>query len=451
LRLQRGRSGRLAVVVCRDGLMRAPVTAVMVGAGQRGYHSYAPYALAHPGELWFIAVAEPDPGRRAHFAATHGIPSERCFASWEELFQVGQIADACFNMTQDSLHHASTLAALSTGYHVLLEKPMAPRLEACVDLVRAAEASGRLLQVCHVLRYTPFFATLNEILRAGRLGEIVTVEHRENVVSWHMAHSYVRGAWRREDMSSPMILAKCCHDLDLLPWNLAQPARRLHSFGSLMHFRPENAPPGATPRCTDGCPAGGICPFDARRIYLDPAREGWPVTVISDDLDMASRLRALEEGPYGRCVYRCDNDVVDHQTVSIEFEGGATVVLTMHGHSHREERTMRYDGTHATLRGRFSSEGGVIEIYDHVTGRWEEMVLPAGDSGHGGGDFGVVRAFLRAVRGEAQALTSARASLESHLMAFAAEASRHSGAVVDMEQFRREAEMQAQALSDEPG
>ncbi|MCZ7574099.1 MAG: Gfo/Idh/MocA family oxidoreductase [Ardenticatenaceae bacterium] len=420
--------------------MTTRVTAVLSGAGQRGFYNYGPYALQYPEELRFVAVAEPNPARRVRFAAAHNISPECQFASWEDLVGQGRIADAFFNTTQDQTHYPSTLAALAAGYDVLLEKPMANRLAENIALVQAAERSGRLLQVCHVLRSTPFFSTLHIILASGRLGDIITVEHRENVVSWHMAHSYVRGHWRNAAMASPMILAKCCHDLDLLTWNLGCEVIRLHSFGSLIHFRPENAPPGATARCTDGCPAGDQCPFDARRLYLDPDRTGWPVSVISEDLTRDARERALQTGPYGRCVYFCDNDVVDHQTVNMEFEGGTTAVLFMHGHSHEESRTMRYDGTRATLRGKFTYAGGRIEVHDHLTGRREELVIPPAESGHGGGDFGVVRSFLGAVRGEMPPLTSAREALESHLLAFAAEEARVNRTVVTMSDFRRRAE-----------
>jgi predicted dehydrogenase len=420
--------------------MAQPVTAVLVGAGNRGTYAYAPYALEYPDELRFVAVAEPHPVRRERFARAHNIPPERQFNTWEELLAQGQIADVLFNMTQDQTHYPSTIAALKAGYDVLLEKPMATRLEHVVDLVQTAERLGRLLQICHVLRYTAIFSALHEILASGRLGDIVTVEHRENVVYWHMAHSFVRGNWRNVATSSPMILAKCCHDFDILYWNLGRPAKRLQSFGSLIHFRPENAPAGATPRCTDGCPVED-CPFDARRIYLNMDYHDWPVSVITEDTGSAeARRQALATGPYGRCVYRCDNDVVDHQTVNMEFAGGTSVVLFMHGHSHEEARTMRYDGTQATLRAKFDYRNGWIEIHDHRTNRREEILLPAGPSGHGGGDFGIARAFVRAVRGLGQPLTTARESLESHLMAFAAEESRLNGTVVDMDDFRRRAE-----------
>ena len=176
--------------------MTQPITAVLLGAGARGHFSYGPYAQEYPDQLKFVAVAEPNPVRRERFAQAHGIPPERQFATWEDLLAEGQIADALFNMTQDQTHYLSTLAAFDTGYHVLLEKPMAERLSHVVELVQAAERAGKLLQVCHVLRFSPFFSKLHEILDSGRLGEIITVEHRENVVYWHMAHSYVRGNWR---------------------------------------------------------------------------------------------------------------------------------------------------------------------------------------------------------------------------------------------------------------
>jgi hypothetical protein len=281
-----------------------------------------------------------------------------------------------------------------------------------------------------------------------------------------------------------MILAKCCHDLDILYWNLG-PCARLSSFGSLTHYRPKNAPPGAPERCTDGCPAADDCPWFAPRLYLDlvplmhAARRSplalqrmgaalglnhpsfvssarrlipslsttldyrdWPISVISEDTSPEARLQALQTGPYGRCVYRCDNDVVAHQTVTMEFEDGSTAVLVMHGHSHEEARTMRYDGTRATLRGKFSyGTDAAIEIHDHLTGAIERIHPQTGASGHGGGDEGIMAAFIRAARNPSNAtLTSARKSLESHLMAFAAEEARIKGTIVDMSAYRARAE-----------
>ncbi len=419
--------------------MNAPITAALCGAGLRGSDAYGPFALEHPEELRFVAVAEPDPLRRSRFAAQHNIPAEHQYASWEALFSAGKLADSCLVMTQDQMHREPAIAALSQGYNVLLEKPMAHNLADSVALVQAAERYGKLLQICHVLRYTPFFMALNNVLQSGRLGNIINVTHRENVVFWHMAHSFVRGNWGNSERSSPMILAKCCHDLDILFWNMG-PMRSLHSAGSLMHYRQDQAPAGATARCTDGCPVAEECPWDARRLYLNMQLISWPVTALGSDLSAEGRLHALRSGPYGRCVYHCDNDVVDHQVVSMETDQGSTVTLIMHGHSHEENRTMRYDGTRATLRGRFGYQGMALDIHDHLTGRHESIDIQNQASGHGGGDFGIMRSFVRAMHGEASALTTARESLESHLMAFAAEESRLSGNPINMQHFRAQAE-----------
>ena len=465
--------------------MSPPLTAILIGAGNRGYDAYGSYALAHPDEIRCLAVAEPHAVRRVRFAQAHAVPPERLFRTWEDLLAQGQIADVALVCTLDRLHTAPAIAALEAGYDVLLEKPMATSLADCVRLVQAAERTGRLLQICHVLRYTTFFSTLNDIIASGRLGDVITVEHRENVSYWHMAHSYVRGNWRNSKIESPMIMAKCCHDLDILYWNLG-PVTRLNSFGSLIHYRAENAPPGAPERCTDGCPVADDCPWYAPRLYIElvplmriarhsqaalerlgaasyldhpsltsvarrliPGLDaildyrGWPVSVISEDTSLEGRRQALETGPYGRCVYHCDNDVVDHQIVNMEFKSGTSGVLVLHGHSHREGRTMRYDGTRATLRGHYYLNDHEIQIHDHLTGKVEVIrstVDPAGASGHGGGDVGLMAAFVRAVRDPSYALTTARASLESHLMAFAAEEARVNGNIVSMDEFRRRSE-----------
>jgi predicted dehydrogenase len=412
-----------------------PLDVVMLGAGSRGTFTYGQYALEHPDQVRVVAVAEPDAAKRARFAQLHNLPPDRCFERWDELVVAEQMAPALICALPDREHAEATAEALYAGYDVLLEKPMAVTPEDCMRIVTAGEASGKLLMISHVLRYTPFFSTLHEIIRSGRLGEIVTVEHRENVAFWHMAHSYVRGNWSNVERSAPMILAKCCHDLDILVWNMAgNPVTRLHSFGSLQEFRPRNAPPGAPDRCLDGCPAAETCPYYAPRIYLGD-NTGWPVNTVTADLSYEGRLRALQTGPYGRCVYHCDNDAVDHQIVSMEHAGGALVTLVMHGHSDEEARTMRYDGTRATLRGRFGVTSE-ITVHDHLTGAVEAIEIDAGRGGHGGGDEGLMEAFIHAVRTRAGSLTNARMSLESHLLAFAAEASRAAGTAIEMDAFR---------------
>jgi len=439
--------------------MSKPIEMVVIGAGHRGADAYAAYAFQHPKEVRFVGVAEPDPVRRARFADDHDLDESQCFESWEGLIDAGQLGRAAIVATQDQMHVEPAVAAMEAGYDVLLEKPMAHTLAGVIKLVQTAERTGRILNICHVLRYSPFWRTLHGILESGRLGEIVTVEHRENVAYWHMAHSFVRGNWRNEGLSSPMILAKSCHDLDILYWNLGKKVTHLSSFGSLIHYRADQVGPEIPARCTDGCPIEAECPFSAIGIYLegrpfrpmmenaaamniDPARPMvWPFTVLTPDPTVENRLHALETGPYGRCVYHCDNDVVDNQVVAMEFEGGVSVTMTMHGHSNEEHRSMRYDGTKATLRARFGSPNE-ITIYDHGGGVENAPIEGDGaiGQGHGGGDEGLMADFLAVLRGEKEPLTTARESLESHLMAFAAEEARHSRSVVDMAEFRAKAE-----------
>jgi predicted dehydrogenase len=466
--------------------MSLPITALLFGAGQRGAEVYGPYALQHPGELQFTAVAEPDPLRRRKFADDHGIPEERQYKTWRDALNQPKLADVVFNCTQDHMHYASGIAAMDAGYDMMLEKPIASRLKDTVGLVQAAEEYGRLMQVCHVLRYTDFFQKVQQIVRFGGLGQLINISHRENVSSWHMAHSFVRGNWRSESDSSPMILAKCCHDLDLIQWIAGSRVTKLSSFGSQLHFKAENAPPGAPKRCTDGCPVEKICPFYAPSLYIDlqpiktalgyardpiirsagllaqkspslmdalanilpPLRElseysGWPRSTISDEPGNEEMLlRALKTGPYGRCVYYCDNDVLDHQVVNMNFANDVTATLTMHGHSHEEGRTLRIDGSQATLLGKFSFNQSYLEIRDHRGEAFKQINFPnqVESGGHGGGDHILVRCFIDAIRGDKPTLTDARTSLESHMMAFAAEKSRHEGIMIEMEVFRQQAE-----------
>jgi predicted dehydrogenase len=458
------------------------VNAVLIGAGQRGAEAFAPYALQNPDRLRFVAVAEPDAARRTAFAEQYQIPIEHRFESWEPLLEKPALAESALVCTQDWLHTGPALAALQAGYHVLLEKPMAPTPAECRSLVEQAARCGRQLHVAHVLRYTKHFQRMREILRSGILGEIVNVSHRENVSWWHMAHSYVRGNWANSVQSNPMILAKCCHDFDILIWLLDRKCRRLSSFGSLAHFRPDKAPPGVPDCCLDGCPVQDTCPYYAPFIYVDllplwrsfaatapplpgllarvqerapgllkllshiapPLRQvvdygGWPRSVVAQTPTLENLLEALKHGPYGRCVYRCDNDVVDNQVVAMQFEDDLSVTLTMQGHSHIEGRTTLIEGSRGMLQAHFGVGGAWIEVNQHRNDRRTTYDTSAAlGAGHGGGDHALLEAFLRSVIGDGKdALSLAEQALESHLLAFAAETARLEGKVIDMEEFRR--------------
>lgn len=415
----------------------AAIDAIIVGAGSRGL-AYGRFANEFPSELNIVGLAEPDLIRRDRFLSEHELAPDMIFPDWQSLLESGrQRAPAIINCTMDRIHFESTMQMLEIGYDVLLEKPMTPVLEENLRLVRKAEETGRLLQICHVLRYTPFWQTLRRVVQSGALGKIISVTHRENLIYYHMAHSFVRGNWRREATSGPMILSKCCHDFDILLWILGVKVAYLQSFGSLSHFRRENAPEGATERCTDPCPAADTCKYEATRRYARDG-EGWPLNAVSYVPTGAARLERLKTDWYGRCVYRCDNDVVDHQTVNMEMEDGATVTLVMNGQSDEECRTMRWDGAKATLYGKFSSRGHEIRVHHHLSGEIEEAPVIARDSsGHGGGDYGIVRSFLNTLKGDPDdGVTTARESLESHLLAFAAEESRRQKSVINMEEYR---------------
>ena len=418
---------------------------MLLGAGQRGRHVYGAYASRNPDRLRFVAVAEPDDERRRIFSDEHAIGTSGQYADWPEMLDA-EPALACVIATPDRRHAAPALAALGRGLDVLLEKPVAHSLAECSRVLEAARRSSGSLTVGHVLRYTPFFTAMNRLMGSGRLGRLITVEHREDVAYWHMAHSFVRGNWARAAHSTPMIVQKCCHDFDILAWNLAtadEGARvtRMRSFGSLMHFRPEHAPSGAAARCTDPCPAASACPFDARRLYLDPTRTGWPVHAISDDLSPQGRMRALREGPYGRCVYTAGSDVVDHQTVAMETSSGATAVLVMNGHAARQVRTARYHGTRGSVLATFGSRLA-IEFTDHLGGVKEMIPIPDSRGGHGGGDYGLIEDFLDSLETGTSSKTAAETWFESHLLAFGAEQSRLTGTTVDIDRVRDPAAIQ---------
>ncbi|SEN33205.1 Gfo/Idh/MocA family protein [Nonomuraea pusilla] len=409
-----------------------PVALALVGAGNRG-QTYASWVARHPGRARLVAVADPDPHRRSLVAAGH--PGVAEHETWEDLLTAGAGADAVIIATQDREHREPAVALARAGHHLLLEKPLAPTEAECREIVSAVTESGVLFAVCHVLRYTPYTRLVKRVVDSGVLGEIMSVEHLEPVGWWHAAHSYVRGPWRSERLASPMLLAKSSHDLDWLSYVTGRRIARVASFGGLGHFRPDKRPAQAADRCLD-CVIEPDCPYSAPKLYYPALRERgatWPVSVITDGADEAAVTEALRTGPYGRCVYACDNDVVDHQVLALEFDGGATGTFTMTAFTEQTHRQTRIFGSH----GRLVGDGERVEVLDFRTGATEtagtghESGSNAGD-GHGGGDDGVMDAFVRAVatRDPSHISSGPAESLASHLAVFAAEQARHSGTVV---------------------
>ncbi|OPA80498.1 oxidoreductase [Paenibacillus selenitireducens] len=421
------------------------VRVALIGAGLRGVN-YLDYALQHPHELEVVAVAEPVAERRNSFKAKHGIADDMCFEHWDAFFAEPKLADAVLICTQDKQHFEPTMKALEAGYHVLLEKPMSPDARECMLMGEKASQMNRVFSICHVLRYTNFFSTIRELLQRGTIGQLMSIQHNENVGYWHQAHSFVRGNWRRKDESSPMILAKSCHDLDILLWLADAECVRVSSFGSLSHFKADQAPEGAPLRCLDGCPVADECLYYAPKQYLT-SDTNWPTSAISDDLSYEARYRALQEGPYGRCVYHCDNDVVDHQVVNLEFANSVTAAFTMSAFTRDVSRTLKLMGTKGEIRG--AMEKNEIEIIHFGSGKVERISFEdmGGHVGHGGGDMGLVKDFLRLVRedGKSQGLTSAHHSVQSHLMAFAAEQSRVDGNSITLQDFAQQLRMPVEA------
>ncbi|WII38570.1 Gfo/Idh/MocA family protein [Paenibacillus thiaminolyticus] len=405
------------------------VTAVLLGAGSRGRYIYGPYAEKHPDELKIVAVAEPNEERRQRIAEIHGIAPEYVYRSWEQAFEKGRIADVMIISTLDRLHYVPAMKALELGYHILLEKPMSPVAEECIRIEQAALAHRRVLTVSHVLRYSPFWSGIKRCIEAGEVGTIATIQHSEYVGYRHMTHSYVRGNWRNSDQSSPMVLAKSCHDLDIISWLMDESCVSVSSYGSLLHFREEHAPAGSAARCTDGCQAERSCPFSALKLYNQPPEHPW-ARYITHDLSPEGIMTALKEGPFGRCVYRCDNNVVDHQIVNMEFANGANANFTLSAFAEQEVRSVRIMGTKGEIIG--NMEDGTYTLKRFATGERVEFHCGVSGDGHGGGDERMVAEFLHLVREHqeeamATALTSATASLQSHLIAFAAEESRLQG------------------------
>lgn len=409
------------------------VDLVVVGCGSRGT-AYAGWAQRHPDRARVVAVADPRADRAEALARAHGLPREAVFGSWQELRAAGVSGDAVLVCTLDDEHVEPATAFLEDGWHVLLEKPMAPTLEECERIAAVADSAEGMLAVCHVLRYAPCTRLVKQLVSSGAIGEVMGVEHLEPVGWWHQAHSYVRGNWRRHDQTGSMLLAKSCHDLDWISHVVDQPVEAVASFGRLSHFTRENHPEGATDRCVT-CPLQDECAYSATTIYLGRARRGdygWPVDVLTSEHSEQAVLEALRQGPYGRCVYTCDNDVVDHQVVQLEFASGANGVFTMTAFTDQMPRRTRLFGTQGSLE----TDGRHVSVLDFRTGetvhRDSEAEGSSAADGHGGGDDAMMDAFVHAVAtgDRSVVLSDARASLASHRIVFDAERARHDQTVV---------------------
>jgi len=397
-----------------------PITAITLGAGNRG-NVYGGYAIKFPEQLDIVGVAEPIAIRNGRYAKKHAIQEENRFNTWEDVFKKPKFADAIIITTPDRLHYGPCMKALEMGYDVLLEKPISPSEKECRDILNLAKESGRIVAVCHVLRYAPYFVKLKELMQSGAIGEVISIQHMEPISHVHMSHSYVRGNWHNSKETTPIILAKSCHDLDILRWMVGKHCRIIQAFGDLKWFRKENAPPGSTDRCIDKCAIEATCPYSALRIYHRDRKWLHHFDLPEEkDKQGDAILNYLKTSNFGKCVYQMDNDQPDHYTTNLLFEDNVTASFSMEAFTSYEGRRTRVMGSMGDIVGDMSS----FVLTDFRTGQkteWKET-----SDMHGGGDWRLVANWIQAIsKKDASLLTSTiDQSIESHIMGFMAEESR---------------------------
>jgi len=411
-----------------------PIRLAVAGAGNRG-QAYMDWAREHPHEAVLVAVADPRAAARSQIS--RGFVNVREFDDWRALLAASDELDldAVVVATQDRDHLEPCLAVAERGLALLAEKPLGVSARECEEIVAAVKRADIPFAVGHVMRYTPYTDLVRRVIDSGRIGRIINIQHLEPVGWWHAAHSYVRGNWRNTATSSPMLLAKSSHDIDWISFVTGKRIETVASFGSRAHFRASEAPVGAGTRCVD-CAIEPNCPYSAKKIYLEPAqrtgRVEWPGTVLTDGDTADDVAEALRTGPYGRCVYDCDNDVVDHQVIAFRFDDGTAGTFTMTAFSDHINRRTQIFGTHGSIDG----DGDGVDIVDFRTGERERIEVDVSGSfdaggGHGGGDAGLISAFVGAVASGDRSLirSGPDETLRSHLIVFAAEESRRDGTV----------------------
>lgn len=412
---------------------------ILIGAGSRG-KIYTDHMVDE--RFHVVAVAEPVKEQRDYVKKLHGIPDEMCFESWEELLSLPKFADVAIITTSDSLHYEPAMKAIALGYNLLLEKPVAPTYKECKEIADFAKEKNAKVLVCHVLRYTPFFRKIKDFINNGALGDVLSVHHSECVGNVHQSHSFVRGNWGNEKKSSNMLLAKSCHDMDILQWLVGSRCKQVSSFGSLSFFKKENAPEGAPEYCIEGCPYADTCYYNAVKLYLEDEENDWFRNACTKKVKPSNAAveEAIRTTQYGKCVYKCDNDVVDHQVVNIEYENGAVASFNMCAFN-QGGRYIRIMGTNGEIYG--DMEGNMIDYYSFAT-REHTLINPldeklSGDitGGHGGGDKGLVDILYKYIVEDydGDMLSEIGISVENHATAFAAEKARVENRVISMKEF----------------
>ena len=419
------------------------LTIALIGGGGRG-STYTDYALKNPDKFKVTAIAEPVDAKREYLCELHNIPKENCFKTWQELLSRPKLADIAMICTQDRDHFEPAMAAMKLKYDLLLEKPISPYPAECKKIAEAAKENNVKVLVCHVLRYTDFYKTIKNFIDDGKLGEIMNIIHTEGVGNIHQSHSFVRGNWNNSDESAPMILAKSCHDTDLLQWLIGEPCKKVQSFGSLSYFKKENAPEGSPEYCMDGCPAKDECFYYAPNLYKKGEWAECLRDIVANKFNATDDEvnEALKKGPYGKCAFKCNNNVVDHQIVNMQFGDDKYVCFTMSAFN-KGGRTTRIMGTKGELTA--NMEDSSIEFYNFETKKTEIILSPDKEfddtinGGHGGGDQGIMEDLYEYVANGkiSKSISDISVSCRNHIINFAAEEARVNGGVVDIEQYER--------------
>lgn len=419
------------------------IKVILIGAGNRG-SKYTDVMASMPDKYQVVAVAEPIDNRREYIKNKHNIPDEMCFTDWRPLLALGKIADAAVICTMDQEHYEPAVQAIDLHYDLLLEKPISNTAAECMDIAKRAEKAGIKILICTVLRYTPLFTKLKQLISDGKVGRVMSINHEECVGDTHQSHSFVRGNWGNSGRSSCMLLQKSCHDTDILQWLLDKQLKKVQSFGTLSYFTAENAPEGAPDYCIQGCPHADTCPYNAEKLYLEEHElSSWFVPAATKKMvsTREDATEAITNTQYGKCVFKCDNDVVDHQTVNMLFEDDITVTFTMNAFN-KGGRFIHIMGTKGEIRAAMDGDTP-ITFFDFETRQTETISITGKDGisgGHGGGDDGIINAYYDYLCGtyDGDAIPSIKQSAINHVMVFAAEKSRAENTVVDFDEYLNE-------------
>ncbi len=414
---------------------QSPVKVIVIGAGNRG-NIYSNYAFRFPNEMKIVGVAEPNQIRNERFSTIHGISQNKRFSTWEDVFLKPKFADAVIISTPDDLHYEPCIMALEMGYDILLEKPIAPTIDECIHIKELSNKLNRIVAVCHVLRYAPYFVELKSLVEKKAIGELISVNHFEPIEHVHMSSSYVRGNWHNSKVTTPIILAKSCHDMDILRWIINKRCTSISAYGSLKWFTKENAPEGSTNRCTDGCKVEEKCPYSALKIYYRNRGYSGVFDLPENVVDHGKFiLNELNKSDYGRCVYRMENDQPDHYVTSMLFEDNVTANFSMQAFT-------SYHGRRTRIMGSMGDIVGDMETFTYTDFRTGESLHKKVDKrtseiygSHGGGDLLLVKDWLKAVYKKDVSLISSgiNVSVDSHIMCFKAEESRLSKRMIQIQ------------------